>query len=48
MVAQMHAFRSGRRKATVMDRIARGFTEAETRAIAEWLAKPEAVRHAQP
>ncbi|WP_245277629.1 c-type cytochrome [Mesorhizobium sp. L48C026A00] len=48
IVAQMQAFRSGERKATVMDRIARGFTEAETRAIAEWLAKPEAVRHAQP
>ena len=48
IVAQMHAFRSGERKATVMDRIARGFTEDETRAIAEWLAKPEAARHAQP
>lgn len=48
IVAQMQAFRSGERKATVMDRIARGFTEEETRAIAEWLAKPEAARHAQP
>ncbi|WP_287282622.1 c-type cytochrome [Mesorhizobium sp.] len=48
IVAQMQAFRSGERKATVMDRIAGGFTEEETRAIAEWLAKPEAARHAQP
>jgi cytochrome subunit of sulfide dehydrogenase len=48
IVAQMQAFRSGERKATVMDRIASGYTEEETRAIAEWLAKPEAARHAQP
>ncbi|WP_245458030.1 cytochrome C [Mesorhizobium sp. M6A.T.Cr.TU.016.01.1.1] len=48
IVAQMQAFRSGERKATVMDRIARGYTEEETRAIAEWLAKPESARHAQP
>ncbi|WP_245319388.1 c-type cytochrome [Mesorhizobium temperatum] len=48
IVTRMHAFRSGERNATVMDRIARGFTEEETRAIAEWLAKPEAARHAQP
>ena len=44
----MHAFRTGERQATVMDRIAKGFTEEETRAIAEWLAQPEAARHAQP
>jgi cytochrome c553 len=48
IIAQMQAFRSGECKATVMDRIAKGFTEEETRAIAEWLAKPEAARHAQP
>ncbi|TIP58838.1 MAG: cytochrome C [Mesorhizobium sp.] len=48
VVAQMQAFRSGERNATVMDRIAKGFNEEETRAIAEWLAKPEAARHAQP
>jgi cytochrome subunit of sulfide dehydrogenase len=48
IVATMQAFRTGQRQATVMDRIARGFTEEETRAIAEWLAKPEAVHHAQP
>lgn len=48
IVAQMQAFRSGERQATVMDRIAKGFTEEETRAIAEWLAQPEAARHAQP
>lgn len=32
----MQAFRSGARAATVMDRIAKGFSEAETRAIADW------------
>jgi len=34
----MAAFRSGQKPATVMDRIAKGFTDAETRAIADWLA----------
>lgn len=48
IVAQMQAFRTGQRQATVMDRIAKGFSEEETRAIADWLAKPEAVRHAKP
>ncbi|MER9952136.1 c-type cytochrome [Mesorhizobium sp. M0047] len=48
IVAQMQAFRSGEREATVMGRIASGYTEEETRAIAEWLAKPEAARRAQP
>ncbi len=37
IVAAMDAFRSGQKPATVMDRIAKGFTEAEIRAIAEWL-----------
>jgi cytochrome c553 len=32
----MQAFRSGARPATVMDRIAKGFTEDEVRAIADW------------
>jgi cytochrome subunit of sulfide dehydrogenase len=31
-------FRSGRRPATVMNRIAKGFSEEESRAIAAWLA----------
>ena len=48
IVAQMQAFRTGQRPATVMGRIAKGFSEGETRAIAEWLANPEAARHAQP
>jgi sulfide dehydrogenase cytochrome subunit len=48
IVAAMQSFRSGEREATVMDRIAKGFSEEETRAIAEWLASPEAVRHAKP
>jgi sulfide dehydrogenase cytochrome subunit len=34
----MQAFRDGGRAATVMDRIAKGFSDDETRAIADWLA----------
>jgi cytochrome c553 len=35
----MQAFRTGERKATVMDRIAKGFTDEETRAIAVWVSR---------
>ena len=35
-VSQMAAFKSGERKGTIMDRIAKGFSEEETRAIAAW------------
>ena len=45
IVADMRAFRSGERPATVMDRIAKGFSDEETRAIAEWLAGKD---HAAP
>jgi sulfide dehydrogenase cytochrome subunit len=38
IVRAMHDFRSGQRAATVMDRIAKGFTEAEIQAIAAWYA----------
>jgi cytochrome subunit of sulfide dehydrogenase len=38
IVAAMGAFRSGQRPATVMDRIAKGFTVDETQAIAAWYA----------
>ena len=38
IMAALAAFRSGERPATVMNRIAPGFTESETRAIANWLA----------
>lgn len=34
--AAMKAFRSGERPAAVMDRIAKGFTDAEVKAIAQW------------
>lgn len=34
----MEAFRSGTRDATLMNRIAKGFTPEESRAIAQWLA----------
>jgi cytochrome subunit of sulfide dehydrogenase len=36
IVTQMRAFRSGQRGATVMDRIARGYSETEIEAIADW------------
>jgi sulfide dehydrogenase cytochrome subunit len=38
IMAAMQAFRSGQRPATVMGRIAKGFSEAEIAAIAEWYA----------
>ena len=38
LVAAMQAFRSGERPSTVMGRIAKGFSDDETRAIAAWLA----------
>jgi len=34
----MGAFKSGARPATLMNRLAKGFSESETRAIAQWLA----------
>ncbi len=33
---EMIAFKSGERKGTIMDRIAKGFTDAEIQAIADW------------
>ena len=38
IVAQMQAFRSGHAPATVMHRIANGFSDAEVAAIAAWYA----------
>ena len=38
IVAAMQAFRTGQLPATVMDRIAKGFTDEETRAIASWVS----------
>lgn len=38
----MQAFRSGTRPATVMDRIAKGFSDEEVRAIAQWYASAKA------
>lgn len=38
IIAAMQAFRNGGRPATVMDRIAKGFTDDEMKAIAEWYA----------
>ena len=38
LASAMQDFRSGKRPATVMDRIAKGFTDDEIQAIAAWLA----------
>ena len=38
IIAAMLAFRAGERPSTVMDRIAKGFSDDEIRAIAVWLA----------
>ena len=38
IVGAMAEFRAGKRLATVMAYIAKGFTDGETRAIAQWLA----------
>jgi len=38
IVAAMQGFRSGERPSTVMGRIAKGFSDDEIRAIADWLA----------
>lgn len=40
--AAMQAFRSGTRPATVMDRIAKGFSDEEVRAIAQWYERAKA------
>jgi cytochrome c553 len=42
METAMQAFRSGKRPATVMDRIAKGFTDEEVHAIAQWYASAKA------
>jgi cytochrome c553 len=39
ITAAMKAFRTGERPATVMNRIAKGFTDPEISAIATWLAE---------
>jgi cytochrome c553 len=38
IVSAMTEFRTGKRPTTIMDRIAKGFTDDETKAIATWLA----------
>jgi cytochrome c553 len=39
IIEKMRAFKSGQRPATVMDRIAKGLSDAEIEAIAAWYAK---------
>ncbi len=39
ITAHMQSFRSGSQPSTVMDRIAKGFSDAEVEAIAAWYAR---------
>jgi len=39
LFAAITAFKTGRRPSTVMERIAKGFTDEEIRAIADWYAE---------
>lgn len=39
VVEAMRAFREGRRPATLMDRLAKGFSDTETQAIAAWIVR---------
>ncbi len=39
VAAAMRAFREGTRPATLMDRLAKGFTEEESQAIAAWIVR---------
>ena len=39
LAAQMQAFRAGQRPATVMDQMAKGFSDSEVQAIAGWYAE---------
>jgi cytochrome c553 len=42
IVTAMQAYRSGARPATVMDRIAKGFSDEEMHTIAQWFARAKA------
>lgn len=49
LVVAMAAFRTGERPSTVMGRIAKGFTDEEVQAIAQWFAgRPAGPGHAKP
>ena len=41
IAAEMQAFKTGQQKSTVMDRIAKGFSDAEIQAIADWYAQQQ-------
>jgi cytochrome c553 len=47
IVAAMAAFRSGARASTVMDRIAKGFTDDEAALIAAWLSAQKEKRNVE-
>jgi cytochrome c553 len=39
IVAEMQAFRDGKREGTIMGRLAKGFSDSEIQAIATWLSQ---------
>jgi cytochrome subunit of sulfide dehydrogenase len=41
VVARMQAFKSGQMQSTIMNRIAKGFSDAEVQAIADWYAQQQ-------
>ncbi|MCU0765416.1 MAG: c-type cytochrome [Burkholderiaceae bacterium] len=44
IVEQMRAFRDGRRPATLMHQLAKGYTDAQIEAVAEFFARQPAAR----
>jgi cytochrome c553 len=44
IVEQMRAFRGGRRPATLMHQLAKGYTDAQIEAVAEFFARQPAAR----
>lgn len=47
-VEQVALFRDGKRQGTIMNQIAKGYTEAEIAALAEWFSKQEPSRGEVP
>lgn len=47
-VEEMKSFKAGARSPTIMDRIAKGYTDDEIKAMAEYFSQQPFVRHPQP
>jgi cytochrome c553 len=48
IITQMNAFKTGERQSTVMVRIAKGFSDEEIHALADWFASGGTASPAQP